>query len=206
MVQNPEKMSAGKIMLCVILAIAGLFAEKMNAQPSFHQVIGVGLDQKAKAYVVKAATGKMKVTEKNFNTVAEEPQMYVICVQQGATPAEDFLTVAPKDKVVCLICEVDSVSDGKIFLADGTELLKRICDFFDDSKLSALYSSLSGVFPGQKLEFTGIDGLTQRFLWIRDVPRDTPVSRKTGNEMVKEAAKAAVQNESPQQEVDPSGC
>ena len=199
-----ENFCAGRLVLCVVLAVLfGMFAEKLNAQPSFHQVVGVGVDQKAKAYVVKAATGKMKVTQKNCETVAEAPQMYVICVQQGATPAEDFLTVAPKDKVICLVCEVDSVGGGKVFLKDGTELLEVICDFFDEPKLSALYSSLAGVLAGQKLEFTGIDGLTQRYLWIRDVPRDTPVSRKNGDELVKEAT---VQNESPQQKADSSGC
>ena len=129
----------------------------------------------------------MKTNVLVYNEVSKAPASYLICYQEGLTPSEDFLTVANKEKISRTVVEVDSVGRATkgnplVFFTDGSTFEGKDSVFF-------------ALQPGQKIEFTEINGLTQNFFRVRTVPRDTPVSKKIGEALISEEQKilAAVQ-------------
>lgn len=183
-----EKKDGGRIVLCAILAVLfGMFAEKTTAQ-ELYQVVSTEENKALKAFLIQGAEVEMKANVLVFNKVSEAPASYLICYQEGLTPSEDFLTVAEKKNVSRTIQQVDSV--GKA--SEGNPLVF----FTDGSTFEGSDSIFFALQPGQKLEFTQVNGLTQNFFRVRTVPRDTPVSKKNGAELISEEPKnilAAVQ-------------
>ena len=187
MVENQKKMDAGRLVMCVVLALLfGLFAEKTQAQ-ELYQVTSTREDKALKAFVIEGKEVEMKANVLVFNKVSESPGSYLICYQEGLTPSEDFLTVSNKNDVSRTVVEVDSVGraikgNPLVFFTDGSTFEGKDSVFF-------------ALQPGQKIEFTEISGLTQNFFRVRTVPRDTPVSKRYGQELISEEQKilAAVQ-------------
>lgn len=167
-----KKMDAGRFVLGVLMIVLfGMFAERMYAQQTF-QVTGTKEDKALKAFLVEGETVAMKVNVLNYNRVSENPSMFAICYLKGQESYDDFLTVAEKTNIVRSVQQVDSVGRNDkgyplVFFSDGT-------------KFAALDSVFFALQPGQKLEFTDIEGMTQNFFRVRTVPRDTPVSKKYG--------------------------
>lgn len=197
-----KRQDGRRFVLCLAAILFGvMFAGKISAQQTF-QVTGTKEDKALKAFLVEGETVAMKVNVLNFNEISKKPDGFAICYLKGQESYDDFLTVARKENICRSVQEVDSVGrndQGRplVFFADGT-------------KFVALDSVFFALQPGQKLEFTEIEGMTQNFFRVRTVPRDTPVSKKygllPGDEKPKaepEKAEAAVTKES---ETDPSGC
>ena len=167
-----RKQDGRRFVLCLATILFGIvFAGKIYAQETF-QVTNTREDKALKAFLVEGETVAMKVNVLNYNRVSEKPSDFAICYLKGQESYDDFLTVAEKTNIVRSVQQVDSVGrndQGRplVFFADGT-------------KFAALDSVFFALQPGQKLEFTEIEGMTQNFFRVRTVPRDTPVSKKYG--------------------------
>ncbi len=174
-------------MLCVILAIAfGLFAEKTQAQELF-QVTSAVKDVARKGFYVQAEEVETAVNYIVYDKVKQQPTTFLICYSEGATPADDFLTVARKESVIRTVKEVVKV--------DMDDKGNPVVTFTDDERFEASEQIFFALQPGQKLEITEISGLTQNFFRVRTVPRDTPVSKKYGDALVLEQKTEAAVSE-----------
>lgn len=167
-----KRQDGRRFVLCLATILFGIvFAGKIYAQQTF-QVTNTREDKALKAFLVEGETVAMKVNVLNYNRVSENPSMFAICYLKGQESYDDFLTVAEKTNIVRSVQQVDSVGRNDkgyplVFFSDGT-------------KFAALDSVFFALQPGQKLEFTNIEGMTQNFFRVRTVPRDTPVSKKYG--------------------------
>ena len=190
MAESHEKMNAGRLFMCIVLAVLfGLVAEKMNAQEQPLEIFPVTkvVENKdlGKFLAVSGAEVQTPINAKIYKEVIKNPGAYMICYAEGLTPEDDILSVCPKDYFKRCVVEVDSIGfDGRgvpvVFFTDGRAFSN------DDPQLLELNK-------GQKLEVTWVMSLPQddrnimvEIIIYRSVSRDTPCSEKNGHEVLQE--------------------
>lgn len=126
------------------------------------------LDKRGSSFFAQGEKVEMRISSVVYTAILRE-DITDLLICYHPTPQKDFLTVAKRSDIKKTIREVKNVESEKDYF---------VIHFTDSTSLQTADSIYFALQPGQKLEITEVDGLTQRFLRLKTVNRNTPVGVK----------------------------